>query len=203
MITLHLHGKLAELYGSSVTLDAATPREAVTALAFQDPEYKEYLRVNDWHIFVGEANDITESELDMKLGNITDVYLVPRIEGSSGAVNFIIGAVLVVVGIIVPGAQPLIYAGVGMMVGGIIQMTTKVPGVDSTSRDSNDDKASFLFNGPTNTASQGVAIPRGYGRMLTGSIVVSASLYSENVGSYSTPPPEFDFKVSQWKRIFI
>lgn len=203
MITLHLQGKLAELFGTSVSLDAATPREAVTALAFQSPEYKEYLRSNDWHIFAGELNDITESELDMKLGTISDVYLVPRIEGSSGVVNFIIGAVLVVVGVFVPGAQPLIYAGVGMMVGGIIQMTTKVPGVDSTSRDSSDDKASFLFNGPTNTASQGVAIPRGYGRMLTGSIVVSAALYAENVTSYETPPPAFDLKVLEWKRNFI
>ena len=79
------------------------------------------------------------------------------------------------------------------MVGGIIRDYQG----SWTVRDSND-----AFNGPTNTASQGVAIPRGYGRMLTGSIVVSASLYSENVGS-STPPPEFNFKVSQWKRIFI
>ena len=203
MITLHLTGKLAEMFGNEVSLDARTPREAVIALSYQSIEYKEHLVTNDWHIFVGEGNDITESELDLNLGNLKDIYLVPRIEGANNGVgNFIVGAILVVVGYFVSigtfGAgtvfgAPMIGMGVGLMVGGIIQMTTKVPGADKTSNDSKDDEASFLFNGPTNTASQGVAIPRGYGRMLTGSVVVSASLFAEAIPYVAPGQQKLDY----------
>jgi predicted phage tail protein len=204
MITLHLYGNLAEKFGKQVSLDARTPREAVTALSYQSPEYKEILRCNDWHIFVGKGNDITESELDMLLGSVTEVHLIPRIEGSSGAFNFIVGAILTVVGYFLsPFAigVPLMAVGIGMMIGGIIQMVTKVPGVSDTSRESGDDKGSFLFNGTTNTSTQGVSMPRGYGRMLVGSVVVSAAIYSENLSTYSTPPPVLTNKANLWRKL--
>ena len=188
MIRLHLHGQLAKDYGASMLLDASTPREAVLALSYQCPKYKDTLHTNDWHIFVGEGNDITDKELDMKLGKVRDVFLMPVIQGASGAFNFIVGAVLFVVGAFTSWTGlgvPLMAMGAGMMVGGIIQMTTKVPGTDSTSRDAKDDQSSFIFSGPTNTATQGVAIPRGYGRMLVGSVVVSAALYAEQIGNFA------------------
>lgn len=208
MITLHLHGSLAKLFGDTVSLAANSPREAVTALSYQSGEYKEILRTNDWHIFVGEGNDITESELDVNLGRVTDVYLVPKIEGAGGAFNFIAGAILTVAGFLINVGTlgggsaigiPMMAAGIGMMVGGIVQMMTKVPGApDGVSRDSADDKASFLFNGPSNTATQGVAIPRGYGRMLVGSVVVSAALYAENTQGYTVAPVDLKAKVDGW-----
>lgn len=210
MITLHLNGKLAEIFGDRFNLQARTPREAVTALMYQSKQYKDYLHENDWHIFVGEGNDISEAELDLTLGSIKDVYLIPRIEGANGAVTFIAGAILTVVGFVLnvgsfgalsPLGVPMMAVGIGMMVGGIIQMTTKVPKADSSKRDAVDDQSSFLFSGPTNTSTQGVAIPRGYGRMLTGSIVVSAALYAENTSSYIAPPIDLTEKVDGWVRV--
>ena len=208
MITLNLYGQLASLFGDSISLDARTPREAVTALAFQCGEYKEIVRSNDWHIFVGDKNnDITEAELDLKLGTTKEVHLIPRIEGASGAFNFVVGAILFTVGAVLtfgsggaltPVTASLMAAGVGMMVGGIVQMMTKIPGTDSTSRELKDDQASFLFSGATNTSTQGVGLPRGYGRMLVGSIVVSASLSSENTSSYQVPPAKLKDKVALW-----
>lgn len=193
MITLHLHGALAEDYGDTFKVEAATPREAVVALAYQCPKYRETLTTNNWHIFVGKENDITEQELDISLGKVTDVYLMPVIQGASGAFNFVVGSVLVIAGVFLnatgvgaPIGTMMIGAGIGMMIGGIIQMTTKMPGADDMSRDSVDEKASFLFGGPTNTATQGVAIPRGYGRMMVGSVVVSVALYSEQLQNVNT-----------------
>lgn len=212
MITLHLHGSLAKLFGDTVPLAANSPREAVTALSYQSGEYKEILRSNDWHIFVGDGNDISESELDMNLGRVTEVYLVPKIEGAGGTFNFIAGAVLIGAAIFMTGGIAalgfagasglsigMFAGGVGMVLGGIVQMMTKVPGTpQGISRDSADDKASFLFNGPSNTATQGVAIPRGYGRMLVGSIVVSAALYAENTQGYTVAPVDLKAKVDGW-----
>lgn len=190
MITLHLHGQLAELFGKEITLNAETPREAVTALSYQDSRYRNILETQDWHIFVGEGNDITENELDLQVGSTQDVFLMPRIEGASGAFNFVVGAALTALGgmtSIFGGAGiPVMAMGIGMMVGGLIQMTTKMPGASDLSRDAKDDKASFLFSGPTNTATQGVAIPRGYGRVLTGSVVVSVALYAEELSNFAS-----------------
>ena len=186
MITLHLQGPMATEYGDTLRFEANTPREVVTALAYQCEKYKNLLLEGSWHIFVGRDNDISEHELDLGLGTITDVYLMPKIQGSSGALNFVVGAVLLVAGVMSGFNPQLMAAGVGMMLGGIVQMTTKMPGVQDMSRDSVDEKASFLFSGPTNMASQGVPIPRGYGRMLAGSVVVSAALYAEQVGNFGS-----------------
>ena len=182
MITLHLFGKLAKDFGNTVQLEAKTPREAVTALMYQSSEYKEHLRSNDWHIFVGKDNNISESELDLQLGAIEDVYLAPRIEGSSGGLQIVIGAVLVVVGAILiatgvggPVGIMMVSAGIGMIVSGIVQNMLPDPAVTA------DSNSSFLFNGPTNSSKQGVAIPRGYGRCLIGSTVISAALYAEAI----------------------
>lgn len=184
MITLHLFGKLAKKFGKEVKLDAKTPREAVIALSYQDPEYKEELRINDWHIFVGENNDITERELDLELGTRKEVYLVPVIRGANsatasiivGAVLFVVGVVLVATGVGAPLGVALIGAGIGMMVGGIIAKLSE-PGESKPASDN----SSFLFKGPTNSSDQGVAIPRGYGRCLVGSTVISAAVYAESI----------------------
>lgn len=181
-VKVYFYGELREEFGDSFEVEARTPREAVTALMYQSQKYKDILGSNDWHIMLGgkEGIDISEDQLDMELGRVREVHLIPRVEGSGGVFNFIVGIVLVVVGAwtMNPG---LIAAGVGMMVGGIIQMTTKIPGTQDINRESADDKASFLFNSPTNSSTQGVAIPRGYGRMLIGSQVVSAALYAHEV----------------------
>lgn len=207
MITLHLTGYLATLFGEKVSLDAKTPREAVTALSYQSSEYKEAIRYTDWHIFVGEGNDITESELDMRLGKISNVFLIPIVEGAGGAFNVVLGAVLIGAGFMTFGASAavgvaLMSGGAGMLVGGIVQMLTKIPGSTGSVKESTKEDSSFLFQGVTNTSSQGAALPRGYGRVMVGSIVVSASLYAEQT-PFEEPEAHRNKlidKVSNWKK---
>lgn len=185
-IRLYLYGELRDKFGETFEVEAKSPREAVTALMYQSSEYKDILRNGEWHIMLDgkDGIDISEDQLDMELGRVKEVHLIPKVEGENNEVfNFIVGATLVVVGVmnIWNAGAVSIAAGVGMMIGGIIQMTTKVPGTNDINRESADDKASFLFNTPTNSSTQGVAIPRGYGRMLIGSQVVSAALYAHEV----------------------
>lgn len=192
MKTLHLYGRLKEQYGETFELDVVTPAEAVRALCVQLPGFEEEIRSGSWHILRGplEAQDSLDEEgLLFSLGGDDQVHLLPAVAGAnSGALSVVVGAVLVAVGVFTFGATSawgvaLIASGAGMAVGGIIQMTTKMPGTDVAASESADQRPSFLFNGPTNTSSQGLAVPRGYGRVRCGSIVVSAALYSEELAA--------------------
>lgn len=187
MKTIHLYGQLAEKYGKSFNLDVKTPAEAVKALHTQIPGFRQDIEAGNWHILRGDlaANDCDDEErLRMEMGDTRDIHIMPAISGAgNGSMNIIIGIILIVVGYLTFGTtsavgMAMIAGGAGMVVGGIIQMTMKIPGADTDTSDS-DDKSSFLFSGPKNTSTQGVAIPRGYGRVRCGSIVVSAGLYAE------------------------
>lgn len=187
MKTLYLHGKMAEVYGASFSLDAANPPEMVRALCVQLPGFQESIEAGEWHVIRGpldqqDADD--EDRLTMSLAEQSEVHLVPAIKGAGGGggvISAIIGAVLIVVGVVYPNPA-LVAAGAGMLLGGIIQMTTKIPGAD-TNTESSDNRASFLFSGPKNQSTQGVTIPRGYGRCRVGSIVISVGLYAEDMDS--------------------
>lgn len=187
-VKLYFYGEMRDEFGVSFEVEARSPREAVTALMYQSEKYKDILGNNDWHIMLDgkEGIDISEDQLDMDLGRVREIHLIPRIEGSNGTLSFVAGAVITVVGMFTQNPA-IIAMGVGMMVGGIVQMTTKLPGVANINRETADEKASFLFDAPTNSSTQGVAIPRGYGRMLIGSQVISAALYSYSADNKTIP----------------
>lgn len=187
MIRLFLYGQLAKDYGEFMDISAKTPREAVTALAYQCPKYKEHLINHNWHIVLGkQENDIKEQELDLSLGNYQEVHLIPEIMGQGKWGSVILGAILFVVGAALsisgnPLGTNLMWMGGAMMLGGLIAATTRIPGIGDTRVEEEDKRASFLFSGAVNTSTQGLPIPRGYGRLLIGSAVVSASVYAEEI----------------------
>lgn len=181
MLELHLYGHLAHKYGKVLKFEARTPREVIQALMFQCPEYREHIRSRDWHVFVGKDNNIGESELDLLAPPGTEIHLIPKIEGS-GSTNAwmaVVGVALMATGV---GAglgaafgMGAFSAGVGLAVGALL---AHMMGIDQ--KKGPPDDASFQFRGPTNSSEQGTAIPRGYGRCLVGSTVVSVNIRSEN-----------------------
>jgi predicted phage tail protein len=188
MKTIYLHGSVAQ-FGEKFELDIKTPREALHALAVQLPEFAKMVREGEWFIFRGpleREEDDNEESLDIALGEVQEMHLMPAVRGAGGGnggmFSIILGIVAIIAAPFTGGASLAMYAaGAGLIIGGLIQMTMKIPGVSDTSSGSADSKASFLFAGPRNQSSQGVAIPRGYGRTRTGSIVVSAGLYAERI----------------------
>ena len=185
MITVHLYGVLAKKFGKSFKFDAATPAEVVQALSSQLAGFRDVVREGNWAVIRGEVapdNAIGEEDLELRFGEDKEMHLMPEAEGrNNGVFQFIIGVILVVIGVlnIWNAGAGAIAAGIGMMVGGIIAMTTKMPSVDTEAKV--DGRQSFLFDGASNISAQGVAVPRGYGRMRVGSVVVSAGLYSEEI----------------------
>lgn len=188
MKTLFLHGFLKEKYGAEFSLEVETPAEAVRALCVQLKGFADDIRAGSWHFIRGRLDkkaEMDEEKLLLGLGAEQELHLLPALQGAGdGLVQVIVGIALIAVAVFVPGigtafAAAMIGAGAGLAVGGIVSMTMKLPGGDPLSQESAADRPSFLFNGPTNTSSQGVAVPRGYGRLKVGSIVVSAGLYAE------------------------
>jgi len=194
MKTLMLYGSLKEKFPGEFKMDVATPGEAIRAMCIQLPGFEAEIKAGNWRVVRGslEGNDeVSEEGLQMTLGNQNELHLIPVIEGAnSGAGMIIVGIVMIVAAFFTGGTSiaawgamstMLAGAGLGMVVGGIIASTTKIPGAGASAsgNEREADKASFLFDGPTNQSTQGVAVPRGYGRMMIGSIVISAGLYAE------------------------
>lgn len=194
MKTLYLYGSLRNTFGESFKMDVATPAEAIRGMCIQLPGFEAAIKAGNWRMVRGEldgSDEVDEEGLQLTLGNQNEMHLIPVLEGANSGVGMIIvGIVMIVAAFFTGGASIAAWgamstmlggAGLGMAIGGIISATTKIPGAtsSSTGNEKPEDKASFLFDGPTNQSTQGVAVPRGYGRLLCGSIVVSAGLYAE------------------------
>jgi predicted phage tail protein len=190
MKTFYLHGLAADRYGASFELAVNSPAEAIKALACQLPGFKKMIEEHSWHVIRGpldkqQADD--EESVRMFLGSETEFHLVPAMSGAGnggGGLMAIVGIALMVAATFFTGgvAAALWGAGIGTTLGGVISMTTKVP-TGMTNTESVDSRASFLFQGAKNQSSQGVCIPRGYGREFVGSIVVSVSLNAEETAT--------------------
>ena len=193
--TIKLYGVLAKKFGKQFKLDVANTREAVRALSVQIPGFENFMLHAHEHgltfaVFQDKHN-ISEKELDMGT-EASVIKIVPKVIGAggdNGVLQTVLGAVMVVVGVVVTGlswgyAAPvggaLISAGIGMMIGGVAQML--MPKIDN-SQDQNQDgnKANFGFGGAVTTVAQGNPVPVLRGRREIGGFIVSAGQYAEDI----------------------
>lgn len=193
--TIKLYGILAKKFGKEFQLDVANTREAVRALSIQIPGFEKFMlhaheRGLEFAIFQDKQN-ISEKELDMNT-TASVIKIVPRVIGAgggNGVLQTILGAVMIVAGIVVTGMSfgsagavgaGLIGSGIGMMIGGVAQML--MPKVDNT-QDQNSDgnKANFGFGGAVTTVAQGNPVPVLRGRREIGGFIVSAGQYPEDL----------------------
>jgi predicted phage tail protein len=139
----------------------------------------------EFAVFQDEQN-IGETELDMST-SAKVIKVVPKVKGAGGAVQTIIGAVLVVVGVLVTvgtlggGAAlgaGLIGAGV-MMVGGIAMML--MPKIESQDQNQDGNKANKGFGSAVTTVAQGNPVPVLYGQREVGGFIASAGQYPEDL----------------------
>ena len=185
MKTIKLHGILGKKFGQFFKLDVQTAREATHAIACQNAEFKRFMLESDklglkFSVFLGRKN-ITENDID----NVTDtdvIHIVPRIVGSGGStfnwLQVVAGAVLVGVGVFVPGMQWAIGAGVGLLVGGVAGLLMPTPQMDNQDPDGN--KANKGFGSAVTTVSQGNPVPILYGEREIGGFYASGGIYAED-----------------------
>lgn len=120
------------------------------------------------------------------------IHLFPMMFGGGGAFKqILIGAVLIGLSLI-PGlgqaAQiALLSAGIGMAVGGVMQMFMKAP---SVSKSQDPDPSKYLGAGG-NSTKIGTLIPKGYGRFLLGGHYLSVQVNANDMvyGTFPTTVP--------------
>ncbi|MGI3453158.1 tail assembly protein, partial [Citrobacter arsenatis] len=168
LTTIRLYGALGARFGRVHKLAVQTSAEAVKALCINLDGLESYLmnaKKNGmtFAVFRGKRN-IGVQDFQELAGN-SDIRIAPVMEGAkkAGIFQTILGAVMVVAGIVVTGlsygwASPvggaMISAGIGMMAGGIYQMLSPQPkGLQG--RDDPDNKPSYAFGSSVNTLAMG------------------------------------------------
>lgn len=182
--TIRLYGTLGAKFGRVHRLAVNSTAEAVKALCIMVPGFERFLLESkdkglEFSVFIGREN-ISQEQLHYPVGS-DDIRIAPVISGSKrgGLLQTIVGVVLVVVGMVVPGAQFLVSVGLSLAFGGIAQMLAPQPeGLGADERPEN--RPSYSFNGAVNTKAQGGPVPLLYGEMIVGSAVISAGIYAED-----------------------
>ncbi|KLT73243.1 phage tail assembly protein [Neisseria arctica] len=183
MITVCLYGDLRQ-YGRRFNLHAESPAEALHALFTQIDGLREYIRNGVYQVRFKRQDHSEDSIRDtFKQPDSGVLHIVPRVAGAgrNGALQTIIGVVLIVVGYFTwaYGGQVLVSAGVGMVLGGVAQMLTKQPDFDSSSGAESSRNTSF--SNLSNTAAQGRPVPLAYGICYCGSRVISQGVESRRI----------------------
>ncbi|EOE7446701.1 tail assembly protein [Enterobacter hormaechei] len=194
LTTIRLYGALGARFGRVHRLAVQTSAEAVKALCINLDGLESYLmnaKKNGmtFAVFRGKRNIGVD---DFKaLSGDTDIRIAPVMEGAkkAGLFQTILGAVMVVAGIVVTGmtfgsagviGAGMISAGIGMMAGGIYQMLSPQPkGLQG--RDDPDNKPSYAFGGAVNTLAMGNPVALLYGEREIGGAIISAGIVAEDI----------------------
>ena len=190
--TIKLYGILAKKFGKEFQLEVESTREAVKALSSQIQGFEKFmLHAHEqgltFAVFQDKQN-IGEAEIDMNTG-ASVIKIIPKVIGAGGAFQTILGAVMVVAGVVVGAtlgwtgiggavAVGLIGAGAGMMMGGIAMMM--MPKIDNRDQNQDGNKANLGFGGAATTVAQGNPVPLLYGQREVGGFIASAAQYPED-----------------------
>lgn len=129
-------------------------------------------------------------EDDFERSGATEVRIVPVVGGSKrgGTLQTIVGAVLVVVGLVITGGtfgagapfgSALITMGASMMVGGVIQMLSpQAKGLSQSAAPEN--LPSYAFGSAKNTTASGNPVPICIGERRWGGAIISASIEAQD-----------------------
>jgi predicted phage tail protein len=195
MKTIQLHGELAEKFGAEpFKLDAKTPHMITRGMISRfGNEFRKIIADGTFEFLCinSDTGEKTYAHDDMTAQMTVDadeIHLTPVPAGSGRFGQIILGIILIVVGVIAnfyPGGQaasgPLISAGIAMVAGGIVQLLFAPPTINNRETERPDARASYVFNGGTNTYEQGGPVPLVYGRTKAGTTIVSAGFSVEQL----------------------
>jgi len=207
---IRLYGRLRKQFGAEFELAVDTPVDAIRALCILVPNFQQELAQGHYKFVRGNRQtglQMPMEALHLGLGNVKELHLIPAAPAQGrGFGKILFGALLIGVAFATGGASIAASGGLlgtglslgvvgsfglSIMLGGVASLLTPKPKMNKPK--DVDRNESFLFNGPANTAQQGVAVPVIYGEVFAGSVVISAGLDIEQilVGGYYNYSPGF------------
>ena len=197
-----MYGELAEFVGyKELEAVVKNPAEAIRFLVTNFPKLEAYMANKYYQVLVGKE-DVEKEDLHNPIGQ-DDIHIVPVITGAGGANTrrILFGAALIGASFLFPGAglfgkagleltggvvtglgakigTALSAIGAGMVLNGVSEMLFPLPKPDMPE---DDPRISFSFSGVQNTSRAGTAHPIVYGEVVTGSVVISAGIDTNQV----------------------
>jgi Phage-related protein, tail component len=202
---LKLYGELAEFIGhKEFEIQVDSLAKAVSFLVNNFPQVEKYMNPQYYQVKVGNYA-INEEEIHHPIGQ-EDIHIVPVIAGAGrgGFGKILLGAALIAGAFFMPlgsaeGAISLMqgiktgslakvgmltkamaYLGAGLALQGVSEMLFPLP-KPKEFKSEQDPQLSFSFSGTQNTSRAGTPVPIVYGEIVTGSVVISGAIDTQQV----------------------
>jgi predicted phage tail protein len=202
MKTIHLYGFLADKFEPKYTLDVQTPAEAIRLLEANYPgQFANAMKDKWWRISRRATGPcMHECELHMPTA-ANEFHIEPITQGGFKAIFGLflggtgLGSIFTPLGLPVlggGGAGVLGFGGalggfgkiaIGLALLGVLALISGALSPKEEQKTEEDEKSSFLFNGPVNQSSQGGPVPVVYGRVIVGSTVISGGIKVEDISA--------------------
>ena len=198
---LKLYGELAEFVGhKDFEIEASNIPKAISFLVNNFPQIEPYMNPKYYQVKVGNYA-INEDEIYYPIGQ-EDIHIVPVISGSGSVGRILLGGALLAVsfgafgafggGLTFGkgfgaswaaagfGAKAAFIGGAALVLGGVTDLLFPMPAMPEFASEE-DPKLSYNFGGTQNTGRAGTPVPLVYGEIVTGSIVISVAIDTEQV----------------------
>jgi len=200
---IKLYGELAEFIGhKEFEIQVDSLAKAVSFLVNNFPQVEKYMNPKYYQVKVGNYA-VNEEEIHHPIGQ-DDIHIVPVISGAgSGTGKVLLGAALIGVAFLNPAlgfssfaktqaagitafseigflTKAALGAGGLLVLSGVSEMLFPLPKTPEFSSEQ-DPRISFAFSGTQNTSRAGTPVPIVYGEIVTGSVVISGAVDTQQV----------------------
>ena len=195
--TVRLYGELAEFVGHK-QLDAVITctGDAIRFLVSNFPGLEAHMADRHYQVLVDDY-EIGEEDIHNPIGQ-SDISIVPVITGAGGGTRkFLLGAVLIGASLATGGGFAALFSktgltnvfssigfnvGASLAISGVADMLFPLPKPQEFNNEQ-DPRISFSFSGVQNTSRAGTSHPIVYGEIITGSVVISAGIDTNQVSA--------------------
>ena len=193
MVTVRFYGTLKQ-FGTTFKLEVQNTAEALRALTSQIPHLRQFIQQGLFTVRIAQQyidNRYLEKGLYYTLKENDVIHITPVLKGAKrgGVFGVITGVAMIATALVL---SPLVLGavaastawtigavGASLLLGGVAQMLTKQPNMPSVSE--KEKKNSTAFSNLSNMASQGKTMPLAYGRIRTGSMIISQGVETFDV----------------------
>jgi len=200
---LKLYGELAEFVGhKEFEIQVDSLGKAVSFLVNNFPQIEKYMNPQYYQVKVG-SYAVDQEEIHHPIGQ-EDIHIVPVISGAGrGLGKILLGAALIAGAFIINPAlsfsfksgvtgfgaltgvsgaitKAAVYLGASLVLQGVSDMLFPLP-KPKEFKSEQDPQLSFSFSGTQNTSRAGTPVPIVYGEIITGSVVISGAVDTQQV----------------------